>query len=66
MQFAAAVAEFGMLLRNSPHKGTASYTDVLHLARVARGEDLEGLREEFIRMAESARALGANRIALND
>jgi len=66
MQFAAAIAEFGMLLRNSPHKGTSSYADVLHLARVARGEDLDGLREEFIRMTESARILGANRIALND
>lgn len=66
MQFAAAVAEFGMLLRNSPHKGTSSYADVMKLARVARGEDLDGLREEFIRLAESAKALGGNHIALND
>lgn len=65
-QFAAAVAEFGMLLRNSPHKGTSSYAEVLQLARVARGEDLDGLREEFLRMTESARALGEQRIALND
>ncbi|HET7710306.1 MAG TPA: von Willebrand factor type A domain-containing protein, partial [Thermoanaerobaculia bacterium] len=28
-QFAAAVAQFGMLLRNSPHKGTATYADTL-------------------------------------
>jgi Ca-activated chloride channel family protein len=67
MQFAAAIAEFGMLLRNSPHKGTSTYADALQLARVARGEDLDGLREEFIRMTESARVLGGeNRIALND
>jgi Ca-activated chloride channel family protein len=65
MQFAAAVAEFGMLLRNSPHRGNSSYVDVLRLARVARGEDLDGLREEFIRMTESARALGEHRVAVN-
>jgi Ca-activated chloride channel homolog len=67
MQFAAAIAELGMLLRNSPHRGTSSYADVLRLARVARGEDLDGLREEFIRMTESARALGGeHRVAVKD
>ena len=67
MQFAAAVAEFGMLLRNSPHKGTASFAEVLQLARASRGEDLDGLRDEFIRMTESARALGEHRFAfVND
>ena len=66
MQFAAAIAEFGMLLRNSPHKGTASYAEVLQLARVARGEDLDGLREEFIRMTESARALGEHQVAMRE
>jgi Ca-activated chloride channel family protein len=65
MQFASAVAELGMLLRNSPHKGTSSYAGVLQLARVARGEDLDGLREEFLRLTESARVLGEHRIALN-
>jgi Ca-activated chloride channel homolog len=63
MQFAAAVAELGMLLRNSPHKGTASYAEALQLARVARGEDLDGLREEFVRLAESARSLTERRVA---
>ena len=66
MQFAAAIAEFGMLLRNSAHRGSASWPDVLRLARVARGEDLDGLREEFIRMSESARALGNPNVAVND
>jgi Ca-activated chloride channel family protein len=63
LQFAAAVAELGMLLRNSPHKGTASYADVLTLARVAHGEDLDGTREEFVRLAESARAMTEHRVA---
>ena len=32
LQFAAAVAAFGMLLRNSEHKGAATYDDVLAIA----------------------------------
>jgi len=63
MQFAAAVAELGMLLRNSPHKGTATFADVMQLARGAHGEDLDGLREEFLRLADSARALSEHRVA---
>ncbi|HYM60619.1 MAG TPA: von Willebrand factor type A domain-containing protein [Thermoanaerobaculia bacterium] len=57
LQFAAAVAELGMLLRKSPHRGTATYDDVLALARTARGPDPEGYREELIRMTETSRAL---------
>ncbi len=57
MQFALAVAEFGMLLRNSQYRGTATYADVLALARASRGADLEGWREELIRMTETARGL---------
>jgi Ca-activated chloride channel family protein len=40
MQFAAAIAQFGMLLRDSPHKGKASWDDVLSLAKIATGADL--------------------------
>ena len=53
----AAVAEFGMLLRRSQHKGTATFADVLALARAMRGPDLEGYREEFSRMVETSRAI---------
>jgi Ca-activated chloride channel family protein len=56
-QFAAAVAEFGMLLRNSPFKGTSSFADVTSLARAARGADLAGYREELLRMIDSSRVL---------
>ena len=48
LQFAASVAEFGMLLRHSKDKGTSSYADALGLARASRGADLDGTREEFI------------------
>ncbi|HYK05751.1 MAG TPA: von Willebrand factor type A domain-containing protein [Thermoanaerobaculia bacterium] len=57
LQFAAAVAELGMLLRGSPHKGSASWDDVLQLARVSAGADLDGTRQEFLQIAEAAKNL---------
>ena len=63
MQFAAAIVQFGMLLRDSKHKGTASWDDVAQLARMSMGADLDGTREEFTRMAESARGLADRRVA---
>jgi Ca-activated chloride channel family protein len=63
MQFAAAVAQLGMLLRNSPHKGTATFADVEKLARIAHGADLDGVREEFLRIVESARVVAGRRVA---
>ncbi|MEO7394295.1 MAG: von Willebrand factor type A domain-containing protein, partial [Chitinophagaceae bacterium] len=56
-RFAASVAQFGMLLRNSEFKSHASYTDVLSLARKAKGNDEEGYRSEFVRLVESAQLL---------
>jgi Ca-activated chloride channel family protein len=58
MRFASAVGEFALLLRDSEHKGRASYEQVLALARGARGADPEGYRAEFIGMVETARTLG--------
>ena len=55
--FASAVAEFGMLLRNSEYKGTASFEDVLKRAKAAKGSDDEGYRAEFIRLVEKAELL---------
>jgi Ca-activated chloride channel family protein len=55
LKFAAAVAEFGMLLRESEHRGRASYADVLSLARASRGVDLDGRRGEFVKLAKVAR-----------
>jgi len=57
MQFAAAIAEFAMLLRKSPHKGTSSFADVAALARASHGVDLDGTREEMLRLVETSRAL---------
>ena len=55
--FAAAVAEFGMLLRKSEFKGRSTWTSAIELARRFRGEDRDGYRAEFIRLLELAAAL---------
>ena len=55
--FAAAVAQFGMLLRQSEHRGSATYSDAATLARRYRGTDADGYRAEFIRLVELAEAL---------
>lgn len=45
---AAAVAQWGMLLRNSEFKGSASYRNTEEMALQAKGADKEGYRTEFI------------------
>ncbi|MVT07546.1 YfbK domain-containing protein [Chitinophaga tropicalis] len=56
-RMAAAVAGFGLLLRNSTHKGNASYEQVLSLAQNARGTDTEGYRAEFIQLVKKAQII---------
>ena len=46
-----------MLLRNSEHKGSASYRAVAARARSFRGVDPEGYRAEFIKLTDLAAAL---------
>jgi Ca-activated chloride channel homolog len=57
LRFAAAVAEFGMLLRDSEHKGSATFAQALELGRGATGDDAEGFRTEFVRLVEQAQRL---------
>jgi Ca-activated chloride channel family protein len=52
-RFAASVAEFGMLVRDSKFKGASKLNDALALARSAKGEDFEGYRAEFIKLIEA-------------
>ncbi|NEP88142.1 MAG: VWA domain-containing protein [Okeania sp. SIO2C2] len=56
-KFAAAVAEYGMILRESEYKGDASLNEVLKLANESKGLDLEGYRGEFINMVENSQKL---------
>jgi Ca-activated chloride channel family protein len=58
-KFASAVAQFGMLLRDSRYKGQSSYDGVLRLARASAGADLRGYRTEFVKLVETAQALSA-------
>ncbi|MBX6365026.1 MAG: VWA domain-containing protein [Gemmatimonadetes bacterium] len=57
-RFAAAVAELGMLLRSSEHRGAASLDQVLALARAGLGEDPGGYRHGFVRLVERIGELG--------
>ena len=59
-RFASAVAQFGMLLRNSPHKGDASYEAVLEHASQALGHDRMGYRQEFLQLVRRARELSGS------
>ena len=56
-KFATAVIEFGMLLRDSPYKGTASYDTAMQRAIESKGTDIDGYRAELIKMIEMASIL---------
>ena len=60
--FAAAVAQFGMLLRRSEFKGDSTWSKAQDLARRYRGEDPEGYRAEFVRLIDLAAALDAQQM----
>jgi Ca-activated chloride channel family protein len=62
-RFAAAVAEFGMLLRDSEFKQNARYDEAINIARAAKGTDHEGYRAEFVKLAESAKLLNKSALA---
>lgn len=57
VRFAASVAEWGLVLRNSEYKRSANYTQILKMARNAKGADNQGYRAEFIRLVEMAELL---------
>lgn len=56
-RFAAAVAEVGMLLRDSEYKNNATYDQAIKIAKAAKGDDEEGYRSEFVRLVESAKSM---------
>ncbi|MBN2040587.1 MAG: VWA domain-containing protein [Spirochaetes bacterium] len=53
-RFSAAVAGFGMLLRDSEFKNDLEYKDILVLAKNSKGKDTEGYRNEFIELIKTA------------
>jgi Ca-activated chloride channel family protein len=57
LRFAASVAAFGMLLRDSEQCGDFTLAEVSRLARGSLGEDRHGYRAEFVRLVEATREL---------
>jgi Ca-activated chloride channel family protein len=53
-RFSAAVAEFGMLLRQSEHSGNATFDSVRQMALGALGSDPSGRRSEFVALVSKA------------
>jgi Ca-activated chloride channel family protein len=56
-RFAAAVAEYGLLLRDSQFKQKSSFDQLITMAKSAKRKDDDGYRAEFIRLAESTKNL---------
>ncbi|HEY3663661.1 MAG TPA: von Willebrand factor type A domain-containing protein [Chthoniobacterales bacterium] len=59
LKFAAAVAEFGMILRDSEFKGTGSLGAVAEWVQEGKGADKSGYRAGFLQLVRKAEALKA-------
>jgi Ca-activated chloride channel homolog len=53
-RFAAAVAAFGQVIKESAYKGDFDYRKIIDLAESAKGFDTEGYRQEFINLVEKS------------
>jgi Ca-activated chloride channel family protein len=56
-KFASAVAAFGMILRESPHRGSSTYGAAIEWAEDGVGADRSGYRAEFIELVKRAKSL---------
>jgi len=59
-KFATAAAAFGLLLRDSDHKGNLTFGAVAEIAKANQGDDPEGYRAEFVKMVERADSLSGS------
>jgi Ca-activated chloride channel family protein len=57
LKFVAAVAEFGMILRDSAHKGKGTIGSVIEWAQEGKGHDTAGYRAGFIELARKTQTL---------
>jgi Ca-activated chloride channel family protein len=57
LRWAAAVAQWSLLLRQSMQPGEVTWESTLQLARAARGKDEDGYRAECVRLMETAASL---------
>jgi Ca-activated chloride channel family protein len=57
VQFAAAIAGFGQLLRGSAYLGDWAYGDAIKLANAHRGDDAFGYRTQAVQLMRLAQSL---------
>ncbi len=57
LRFTAAVAGWGMLLRDSQFKGTITLDSVLDLAKKGIGKDPKGYKKEFLELVEKTKEM---------
>ncbi len=60
-QWASCVASFGMVLRDSPHKGSANYKAILEIAKSSKGNDPHSYRAEVLELVEIAMRLSGRK-----
>lgn len=64
-RFSCAVAEFGMLLRDSKFKGTANFKEIMSVAKKSKGKDEDGYRAEFISLVEKTELLMSTKASVS-
>ena len=57
LKFAASVAQFGLILRDSRYKEDSNFENVVGLAMSAKGSDLKNYRDEFVNLVGKAKRL---------
>ena len=65
-RFVSAVAQFGMLLRNSAFKQQSSFNRTYVMAKNSLGKDSEGYRSEFLQLIRDAERITKNEKPLEE
>jgi Ca-activated chloride channel family protein len=63
-KFSAAVASFGMILRQSEFKQNSNFDQVITLAEAGKGTDKEGYRSEFLSLVKSAQLMAKDLLTI--
>ena len=61
-RFATSVVEWGLLLRGSQYRGTASFNNALARAQTSLGDDPDGYRDEFLSLVKRSAGLSGQDI----
>jgi Ca-activated chloride channel homolog len=60
-RWAASIAQFGMLLRNSPHRGESNWEALLETAQEAAGEQPDVYRQQALELINRAAAIAGKK-----